>query len=174
MILKPLVSLVRKASWLKLTAPVALAVFGFAGWSTKAHSQQTPSNPTYTFPLVGIVSGETLRLNIVNRSGSPGDLPPDVCDVELRLVDGYGRIQAESTVSALAAGHANHLDLRADDVKGNFGTRRELRAFVRVILPVGGVLPPDVCRPSTEVYYESTGGTKFLGWPPDPDLPAVQ
>ena len=144
------------------------------GWTTQARSQKTVVNPTYTFPLVGIVSGETMRLNIVNRSGSPGDLPPDVCNVELILLDGYGRTQSESTVSNLAAGHATHLDLRADDLKGNFGIRRELRAFVRVILPVGIVLPPDVCRPSTEVYYESTGGTKFYTSPPDPDLPAVQ
>jgi hypothetical protein len=63
--------------------------------------------------------------------------------------------------------------LPAANVRGVNTRRKQLRAFVRVS-SLSRSLPPDPCRPSVEVYDGSTGNTKFMHPPPEPELPAVQ
>jgi hypothetical protein len=156
------------------TAALAmLALLMAAGTSIKA-SAQSNSNPTFTFPMTAVVEGETARLNIVNRTGSPGNLPPDVCDVTLEFVDRLGAVRAQVKLGALASGHAGYLDLSASKLGGGAGLRHEVRAFVKVTTAQGSQLPSDVCKPSVEVYDEATGETKYYTSPPDPDLPVVQ
>lgn len=157
--------------WLARAAWGLLVLF-IAGASIKASSQST-SNPTFTFPMVGIIEGQSVRLNIVNRTGSPGNLPPDVCDVDLQFLDATGAVRAQATIKGLAPGQAAHLDLSASSLRDEPNRRHELRAFVRVSA-INGLLPPDVCKPSLEVYAESTGATKFYSFAPDPDRPALQ
>ena len=154
-------------------AVLGALAFLIAAISPNVAYSQTSSNPTFTFPMAAIIEGQSARLNVVNRTGSPGDLPPDVCDVELQFLDRKGVVRAESTIKGLAPGHAAYLDLSATDLRDQAGRRHELRAFVRVSA-VSGLLPPDVCKPSLEVYAESTGETKFYGWPPEPDRPALK
>ncbi len=156
------------------TAALAmLALLMAAGTSIKA-SAQNNSNPTFTFPMAAVVEGETARLNIVNRTGLPGNLPSDVCDVTLEFVDRLGAVRAQVRFSALASGHAGFLDISASKLGGGAGVRHELRAFVKVTTAQGSQLPPDVCKPSVEIYDEASGATKYLGIPPDPDLPPLQ
>ena len=160
----------RQSFWLTTAAFGMLILLIAAGSPIKA-SAQSNSNPTFTFPMAAVVEGETARLNIVNRTGSPGNLPPDVCDVTLQFVDRLGTVRAQLRFSALASGHAGFLDLSASKLGGGAGVRHEVRAFVKVTTAQGSQLPPDVCKPSVEVYDETTGETKFLYGPPEPDLP---
>lgn len=163
----------RLASWLTTAALGIVALLITAGSPIKATAQDNP-NATFTFPMAAVVEGESARLNIVNRTGSPGDLPPDVCDVTLQFMDRLGVVRAKFSISGLASGHARFLDLSASKLGDEVGVRHELRAFVKVTTRQGSQLPPDVCKPSVEIYDEASGGTKFLYGPPEPDLPAPQ
>ena len=160
----------RQSFWLT-TAALGILILLIAMGSPITASAQSNSNPTFTFPMAAVVEGETARLNIVNRTGSPGNLPPDVCDVTLQFVDRLGTVRAQLRFSALASGHAGFLDLSASKLGGGAGVRHEVRAYVKVTTAQGSQLPPDVCKPSVEVYDEASGGTKYLFNPPDPDLP---
>jgi hypothetical protein len=163
----------RLMSWLTAVALGLVAVLITAGSPIKATAQDNP-NAAFTFPMAAVVEGETARLNIVNRTGSPGNLPPDVCDVTLQFVDRLGVVRAQSSIKALASGHAGFLDLSASRLGGGAGVRHELRAFVKVTTHQGSQLPPDVCKPSVEIYEEASGATKYLFCPPEPDLPPPQ
>jgi hypothetical protein len=163
----------RQVSW-PTTVALGLVVLLIAGGSPIKASAQDNPNATFTFSMAAVVEGETARLNIVNRTGSPGNLPPDVCDVTLQFVDRLGVVRAQSSIRGLASGHAGFLDLSASKLGGGAGVRHELRAFVKVTTRQGSQLPPDVCKPSVEIYEEASGATKYLFCPPDPDLPAPQ
>ena len=71
-----------------------MALLIAAGSPINASAQDNP-NATFTFPMSAIVEGESARLNIVNRTGSPGNLPPDVCDVTLQFMDRLGTVRAQ-------------------------------------------------------------------------------
>ncbi len=163
----------RQASWLATAALTLFTLLITAGSPVNAFSQ-TNFNPTFTFPMSAVIQGESARLNIVNRSGSPGNLPPDVCDVVLLFLDKTGVVRGGSSIKSLAAGHATYVDLSANKLNYESGKRHELRAFVSVTTRGNKQLPPDVCKPSLEIYNEATGATKYFGWPPDPELPAPQ
>jgi hypothetical protein len=163
----------RLVSWPTLAAVVMLTLLIALGSPIKAFAQDNP-NATFTFPMAAVVEGETARLNIVNRTGSPGNLPPDVCDVTLEFVDRLGVVRAQFSINPLASGHAGYLDISASKLGGGSGVRHELRAFVKVTTRQGSKLPPDVCKPSVEIYDEGSGATKYLHCPPEPDLPAPQ
>jgi hypothetical protein len=152
---------------------IGLVVMVGIGFTPHAQAQDYRTVATYDFPMVGIVLGETIRLNVVNRTGGPGDLPPDPCRVDLQILDHRGNLQAQYVIDVLDSGQATHLDLPAANVRGVNTRRKQLRAFVRVSAS-SRTFPPDPCRPSVEVYDGSTGGTKFVHPPPEPELPAVQ
>ena len=154
-------------------AAVCLAALVTVGPTPQAQAQNYQTVATYSFPMVGVVVGETIRLNVVNRTGGPGDLPPDPCRVDLQILDHRGNLQAQYVVDVLDSGQATHLDLQAANVRGVYTRRRELRAFVRVSSSSRS-FPPDPCKPSVEVYDGTTGGTKFVFPPGPPDLPAAQ
>ncbi len=154
----------------------ALAGLIVVGFAQPAIAQNVPSSPapvSYSFPMAGIVPGEVFHLTVVNRSGTPSELPPDVCRVEIHFLNASGIVLAERWIENLEAGHASSLDyvLPLLTVARN---RFELRAFVRVLRPVGSLLPPDVCKPSLEMYQVATGATRVYSSPSEPDLPAVQ
>ncbi len=156
------------------TAGWAILILLIAAGSPIKASAQSNSNPTFTFPMAAVVEGQSARLNIVNRTGLPGNLPPDVCDVTLQFVDRLGAVRAKLSIGALASGHAGYLDLSASKLGGGAGLRHEVRAYVKVTTAQGSQLPPDVCKPSVEIYDEATGETRFSFSPPEPDLPPVQ
>ncbi len=163
----------RQVSWFAISALTLLALLVAGGLPILATAQDNP-NATFSFPMAAVVEGETARLNIVNRTGSPGNLPPDVCDVTLQFVDRLGAVRAQVSIRGLASGHAGFLDLSASKLGGGAGVRHELRAFVTVTTRQGSQLPPDVCKPSVEIWEEASGATKYFGFPPEPDLPAPQ
>ena len=168
-----------QTTWLKRAAWGILALLIIAGLPIGASAQSNPASvqsnlsPTFSFPIVGIINGQSARVSVFNRTGSPGDLPPDVCDVELVFLDRTGVVRALSTIKGLRSGQSVNLDISASRLQFEAGKRHALRAFVRVS-SLSPQLPPDVCKPSVEIYDETTGGTIFEGWPPEPDLPAPQ
>jgi hypothetical protein len=162
----------RRIALLNRAALGILALFIVAGLPMAATAQSN-TNPTFSFPIVAVINGQSARVSVANRTGSPGDLPPDVCDVSLVFLDRTGVVRARSTIKGLGAGQSAHLDLSASKLQFETGLRHSLRAFVRVSA-LSAQLPPDVCKPSVEIYDEATGETKFYTSPPDPDLPAPQ
>lgn len=169
----------RQMSWRPLAVWGMLALLIIGGLPIAASAQSDPTsvqprpNPTFSFPIVAVINGQSARVSVANRTGSPGDLPPDVCDVELVFLDRTGIIRAQSPLTRLRSGQSAHLDLSASKLQYETGLRHSLRAFVRVSA-LSRQLPPDVCKPSVEIYDETTGETIFEGWPPEPDLPAPQ
>jgi len=121
--------------------------------------------------MIAVIEGQSARLNVVNRTGSPGDLPPDVCDVLLKFVDRTEAVRLQTWIRGVTSGQAVHLDLSASKLRDDPDRRHELRAFVRITTRKSSQLPPDVCKPSVEIYDEGTGETKALLAPPDPDIP---
>jgi hypothetical protein len=162
----------RQTTWLPKAACGMLALLIIAGLPIAASTQSNP-NPTFSFPIVAVINGQSARVSVANRTGSPGDLPPDVCDVELVFLDRTGIVRAQSTIKGLGPGQSAHLDLSASKLLFESGKRHALRAFVR-ISALSPQLPADVCKPSVEIYDEATGETRFYTSPPDPDLPAPQ
>jgi hypothetical protein len=122
------------------------------------------------FGMVGIVDGQTARLNVVNVSTQ---LPPGPCMVALMVMDSMGMVLARTTLD-LTPGHAAFHDFSFDDVVGPRPTGRlQIRGEVRAL---GN---RRACRnlvPTLEVFDNDSMKTMFLlgltpvfQQPPDPD-----
>ncbi len=90
------------------------------------------------FGMLGIVTGQTARLSVVNRA--TGQLPPNPCRVELSFLDTTGQpVQGDGgpvvSTATLAPGATASLDFRA---VANFGTRIMIRPVVRALTPAKG------------------------------------
>ena len=113
------------------------------------------------FGMVGIVDGQTARLNVANLGAVP---PPDAdrpCMVELMFMDSMGMVLARTTLD-LMPGHAGFHDFSFDDVVGTRPTGRlQIRPEAMLL---GG---PDtrgrcVIVPTLEVYDNVSMKTMFL------------
>lgn len=74
-----------------------------------------PPSPTFSFGMIGLGTGQTARLNVVNlvRVAPPiaisiAQIP---CKVDLNLYDGQGKLIKQKTVANLGFGQADFLDL---------------------------------------------------------------
>src|SRR5207253_7976565 len=99
------------------------------------------------FAMVGIVKGQTARLNVVNVPQS-GEVSPGPCRVTLSFHDSQGNVMVEDP-SLLLPGKATFLDFMIEDPN----LRAEIRAQVTV--------QPGPCRlaviPSMEIFDNATG-----------------
>jgi hypothetical protein len=110
--------------------------------------------------MVGLVRGQTARLNTVNLGG-PDTRP---CEVELMFFDDQGNPLAARGI-IIIGGKSDFLDLNADALGGpdtRPGDRFQIRAQV--------VIPPGPCRgttiPTLEIFDNDTGKTTvFVGNP---------
>lgn len=109
--------------------------------------------------MVGIVAGQTARLNVVSA------VPPDptvVCEVELMFFDMDGMVLAETSVR-LSPGMAAFHDLNGDEFA------REGRLQVRAEVMIPDTRNCNINITSTlEVFDNATGKTEFVLTPPDP------
>jgi hypothetical protein len=127
------------------------------------------------FGMIGIAHGQTARLNIVFIPPDTPDLPPNPCDVVMRVVDSHGAVLWTST-RRLAGGHAAFLDFtrsdqlsppgRAGAIAPDVGDRQQIRAAWTT--PDTPDMPQ--CRPSNfiatvEVFGRDGKTTAFQ--PPD-------
>jgi len=111
---------IRTALWLS-----AALVLASMTQVTMVQAIPSPHMRSLSFPMAGLATGQTARLNVVDTSPTDGDVAPDggdrVCSVELSFLDANGSVitgrdgrQARLTVQ-LAGGHSAFLDLDAFD-----------------------------------------------------------
>ena len=129
--------------------------------SKAANAQASTYQPGVTFPIVGIVSGQGVRVNAVNLGmGAPA--LDSKCDVTLQFLNANAVVLKQKQVS-LAPGAATFLDLDRGDLPGE-----DRRAPVRAVLLFGysGGPPPAAviaqafaCNivPSLEILDTDTG-----------------
>jgi hypothetical protein len=132
----------------------ALAVISFIWFANRARAQaQAESTSGFlAYGIVGITSGQTLRLNAVSVNVGH-DVP-----VELLFLDSQGNVVGRS-VDKLTPGHATLLDFRPPSAPAL--TRKRVRALVRWSTALG---TNGYVIPSLEVIDDATGRTT-LAWP---------
>src|SRR5262245_21750714 len=100
----------RRDDMKKLAALAVLTAVGIASpvWAEK-------------FGMVGIVAGQTARLNVVNTIGDPNTSPN--CRVALGILDSQGNILVHDPDQIPGRGQATFLDLEADAFEGRVQIR---------------------------------------------------
>jgi hypothetical protein len=96
-----------RISMLKWVLPAILATCGWA--------QQVPVNLSVgqSFPAVGIVPGQTIRITALNtvRGPLPALMMPTIpCQVSVRFYDASGQVSKEETIDDLEPGTAKWVD----------------------------------------------------------------
>lgn len=137
-----------KITWLRALLLAALTV----PWSAGAAD----------FGMLGIVTGQTARLTVVNLA--TGQLPPNPCRVQLSFLDTTGQpVQGDGgpvvTTATLAPGATASLNFRAI---ANFGTRIMIRPVVRALSPAS------CAAVSTAELVDNASGSTVVAVPTDP------
>jgi hypothetical protein len=160
----------------KITTVFALAALVSAGaiWEVRhVRAAQAPPMKAARFAMMGIVRGQSLRINASNIATPDPDLPPDSCRVRLAFVDTDGNVltnprtgEAEQRTIILQRGKSAFLHLNADDFLGldtNGGGRVQLRAvFTAQALQEGNGQIPPPCTPALEAIDNATSRTSFV------------
>jgi hypothetical protein len=168
---------------LRLVAALAL-LLGVLFWSTNRTRALNPQPlPPHNFGILGIVSGQTARLHVVNTdSPCPAGQPCPSAQVELSFVSGdpdNPNVIGSVFNAQLAPGQSTHLDLNPDTVgippgPPNIGGRVEFRAVVKVSISPGPQQSPAPCAPpdptvsTLEMIDNSTGKAALVLYPPGP------
>jgi hypothetical protein len=153
---------------LDLTRKVALGAALVVLSATGLSAIPTPHMAT-RFGLIGIVSGQTLRLNVVNVSEGTS-CPSDPTSWSLGFVDLNGAIvkgpdgnAIERTVS-LRRGQGAFLDLMLMPTD-SLRSRVQIRPVVRAMIVDGGramIIDGCIVAATAEVFDNETGQTQFL------------
>ena len=120
------------------------------------------SLPNYTnFPMIGLVRGQTLQINLVAY-------PPDPCFATLGFQDINGNPLGTTTTAELQAGQSASLTLNGNSLTNVPGQRVEVQPTVAV---AAGIVSQ--CGASAEIYDNVLGLSGVAvpgaaGWPPDP------
>ena len=133
------------------TVVAVIVICSAAWWAAQLRAQADPPDPNrQQFGIVGLVRGQTARLNIVYLPPVDPDLPPGPCRVRLMFLNSQGDVITESDVS-LMPGHGGYVDAVND--RRSLGSPRP-----------GAADPPDPGR-------QQLRGAWFH--PPDPGLPPI-
>jgi hypothetical protein len=142
-----------------------------------------PDRPS-RFGMIGVVHGQTARLNLVFIPPDGADLPPGPCRVGLQFLDNQGAVLKTSEVS-LAPGHAGFSDFvrsdrpsppgRAGAQAPDVGDRQQIRAAWQE--PDGPDMPQ--CHRSNfiatvEVFGRDGKTTVVYQAPDTPDVPQMR
>lgn len=123
---------------------------------------QPSSLPGIGFPLIGLASGQTVRLNALNagRRSSSGN---SSCAVALRIMDSDGSLLKEGTVS-VKPGKGTSVDLARTDPG-----RLQIRGIALFGLAAGAAPGPEVREQfdcniilSLEIFDSTTGRTTVI------------
>ena len=175
--------------WKRVTIAIALVTMLAAGalWEVRRARAFNPQpDPPGRYTMVGIVRGQSIRINASNINPADPNTPPDPCRVRLAFMDADGTVltnprtgEAAGRTVTLQRGQSTFLNLDADEffIGDTGATRLELRPVFRsVSLVSNGQTPPDPCVPSVEVIDNGTSKTSFVyegtplfGNPPVPD-----
>ena len=115
-------------------------------------------SPTFSFGMLGIGTGQTARLNIVNLVRNPPPIAISLfqpCKVELDLYDSQGKLIKQKNVANLGVGQADFLDLLRSELNTT-ATHVDVSAVVKV-----GSTQAFTCNVSAtlEVFDIVTGAT---------------
>ena len=175
--------------WKRVTIAIALVAMLAAGaiWEVRRARAFNPQpDPPGRYTMVGIVRGQSIRINASNIAPADPNSPPDPCRVRLAFMDADGTVltnprtgEAVGRTVTLERGQSTFLHLDADEffTGDTAPARLELRPVFRsVSLNSNGQTPPDPCVPSVEVIDNATSKTSFVyagtplfGNPPEPD-----
>ena len=113
------------------------------------------------FPMIGLVRGQTVQLNIVA-------FPPDPCFATLGFQDVNGNPLGTTTYVALQPGQSASLALNGNTLTGVAGQRVEVQPTVALAAGVASQ-----CSASAEIYdnvleISSVAVPGASGWPPEP------
>ena len=131
-------------------------------------AQTIPADTVQTTPMVGIATGQTARLNLLN----PGVLPPTlgvVCTAEVTYFDGAGAVRKTASVT-VSPGTSVPVDLRSDvDLSLAPATRLEIRTTIAIpIVPpptsTSTTTTAPACKliPTLEIFDSITGRTQAV------------
>jgi hypothetical protein len=154
----------------------------------RARAFNPQPDPPGRYTLVGIVRGQSIRINASNIAPADSNSPPDPCRVRLAFMDADGTVLTNPRTGepvgrtlTLQNGQSTFLHVNADEffVGDTAAARLELRpVFREVTLNPNPQTPPDPCVPSVEVIDNATSKTSFIyagtpsfGDPPDPERP---
>jgi hypothetical protein len=122
-----------------------------------------PNCRATNFPMVGIVRGQTLLLNLVA-------FPPNPCSAQLGVQDSNGKVVASTQILTLAAGQSAVLAVDGNSLTTAFGQRVEL---LPTVAGPDGTIPAAACVATAEVIDNFLGATMVLapgadGYPSQP------
>jgi len=104
------------------------------------------SLPNYTnFPMIGLVRGQTLQINVVAY-------PPDPCFAQLGFQDVNGNPLGTTLSVSLQAGQSASLTLNGNSLTTVAGQRVEVQPVVTPTVILGAVAVVNQCNASAEVY----------------------
>ena len=145
----------------------ALAIAALAVGSTMAGAFNPQPDPPKGLGLIGVVEGQTLRLNAVNIGLGGPDTSERRCRVSLGFADLEGNAIGDAENRELRPGAGGFADLRAAGI-GNPDIRG--RAQVRPVARVIGNPNTRDCRPVFSVELFGPEGAKtevYIGDPSD-------
>src|SRR5579864_1538705 len=138
----------------------------------------TSNSITLSFGAIGLASGETVRINVLNTVRTPPALPVAAiaCRAELYFYDADGKLLKQKVIDNLGFGKADFLDLDRAEITGATG-RAQIAASVKV-----GSNQSFFCSitPTLEVFDDATGRASTVltssstAWPILPRLLGAQ
>ncbi len=121
--------------------------------------------------MIGIVTGQTVRINVVNTIGDPDILPSPVT---LKFLNSAGRVIGTQRTINLRPGRSVSLDLNADTLELGTGVRYQLRVLVtKTDDPETPINEAKEIISTVEIFDNNTGMTRLVirGFNPQPDPP---
>jgi hypothetical protein len=110
---------------------------------------------TLSFGVIGLASGESIRINVLNlvRTPPPLGIAQIPCRTELSFYDADGKLLKQKVVDSLGFGRADFLDLDRAEITGSTG-RAQIAASVKM-----GSNQSFFCSiaPTIEVFDDATG-----------------
>jgi hypothetical protein len=144
-------------------ALTATAVFLFPAMS------EAQSLPNYTnFPMIGLVRGQTLQINIVAY-------PPVPCSALLGFQDVNGNPLGTTSSVELQAGQSASLTLNGNSLASVAGQRIEVQPVVTPTVTISSSVVVNRCSASAEIYdnvlsISSVAVPGAAGFPPSPNF----
>ena len=144
----------------------SIVLLGSAVLMSTLGNAQSPYQPGVGFAMIGIGTGQTVRVNALNL-GTGSSAPDPRCIATLQFLDADGQV-LKQTVTTIRPGKGAYLDLRSDELHQN-----DARMPIRGVLLFGysggappgpGVLQAFDCNivPSLEIFNSKTKQTSVV------------
>ncbi len=154
-------------------ATTSLPGRGIRGWVKKSlrTSPVWAATENNHSGMIGIVTGQTVRINVVNTIGDPDILPTPVT---LKFLNSAGRVIGAERTTNLRPGRSVSLDLNADTLELGSGVRYQLRVMVtKTDDPETPINEAREILSTVEIFDNNTGMTRLVirGFNPQPEPP---